>query len=62
MAVTVLFLLVCLERVRSGIIYEGEESLLGAMSGKYATLPPLLLLRESITFPCIAGRGTTSGR
>ena len=60
MAATVLFPLVCLERVKSAIISEGEESLLGAMIGKYST-PPLLLLRERITLPCIAGRGTTSG-
>ena len=31
MVATVLFPLVCLERVKSGIIYEGEESLLGAL-------------------------------
>ena len=40
--------------------FEREKSLLGAMSGKYAT-PPLLLLRERITLACVAGRGTTSG-
>ena len=62
MAAIVLFPLACLERVKSGIISEGEKRLLGAMmSGKYATPPPLLLLRERITLPCIAGRGTTSG-
>ena len=58
MAATVLFPLVCLDWVKSGIISQGEESLLDAMSGKYAT-PPLLLLRERITLLCIAGRGIT---